>query len=270
VDDTFPVRVAPLSYAFGNAPTCIGLMNGQSAFLICGVFILGASLISSAPFAAGAVLGLMILKPQLALLLPVAMLAGREWRVIAGAIFSATTLLALGLILFGAKAYEAFWNVLPQYVEYVRDDRLPWYQLASPFEVARSAGIPQSLSLAIHVAIAGVATILTARAWWLKTDERVPVLAAATLLISPYLFSYDCLLIVVPIGWLVGQARRPTLLAFVIACSLIPVITSFSPWTVPNTMPLAAIASLWALHSETAGAYSEEAGAATDNKLAAL
>jgi alpha-1,2-mannosyltransferase len=243
-------RFAPLSFAFGNAAACIGSMIGQSAFLICGIFMLGLSLIAVAPFAAGAVLGLMFLKPQMALLLPVAMLAGREWRVIAGAVISATLALALGLILFGLQAYAAFWNILPHYVEYVRDSRLPWYELASVFEVARSGGIPQAPALAMHVLVAGTATALTARAWWLKLDQRIPILAAATMLISPYFFTYDCLLIVIPIGWLARQQQRPVLLAFVMACSLIPVVTSFSPWAVPNTMPFAAIACLYALHFE--------------------
>ena len=245
-------RVAPLNYAFGNAPTCIGSMIGQSNFLTCGIFMLGVSLIATSPFTAGAVLGLMLLKPQLALLLPVAMLAGREWRVIAGAIVSAAVVLTIGLILFGWSSYEAFWKILPHYVEFVRDARLPWYELASPFEVARSARIPQVPALVIHIAIAMTATALTARAWWLKLDERVPILAASTMLISPYFFTYDCLLIVIPIGWLVEQGKRPFLVAFVLACSLIPVLTSFSPWAFPNTMPFAAIACLYALHSEAA------------------
>jgi hypothetical protein len=241
-------RVAPLNYAFGNAPTCIGWMIGQTGFLICGIFMLGLSLISTAPFAAGAVLGLLLLKPQLAVLLPVAMLAGREWRAIAGAVVSTTITLGMGLTLFGWSAYLAFWNILPTYVEFMRDSRLPWYELASVFEFARSAGVPQGAALAAHVVIAAAATALTARAWWLRLDERVPILAAATMLISPYVFTYDCLLIAVPIAWLARERRRPVLLAFVLACSLIPVVTSFSPWIVPNTMSFAAIACLYALH----------------------
>lgn len=256
-------RLAPLNYAFGNAPTCIGSMIGQSGFLMCGIFMLGVSLISSAPFTAGAVLGLMLLKPQLALLLPVAMLAGREWRVIAGAMVSAILVLTLGLILFGVEAYRAFWNILPNYVAYVRDNRLPWYELASPFVVARSAGVPQSAALAIHALIAASATALTARAWWLKLDERVPILAAATLLISPYVFTYDCLLIAVPIAWLARQGRRPILLALAMVCSLIPIVTSFSPWAVPNTIPLAAIACLYALHFEPARRRSQDSDTLT-------
>jgi hypothetical protein len=242
-------RVAPLPYGFSSAAACIGLMIGQTGFLISGIFILGLTLIASAPFAAGAILGLMILKPQLALLLPVAMLAGREWRVIAGAIASATILLAVALILFGVKSYEGFWNILPFYVDLLRQSKEPWNELASPFALARFAGIPQTPALLIHAAVALTAVMVTARAWWLRLDERVPILAAATMLIPPYLFTYDALLMVVPIGWLVKQQRYPYLLALVWLCCFIPIITYFSPWLGPNFISLAAIACLWALHT---------------------
>jgi len=40
-------RAAPLSFAFGNTPAAIDFMIGQNGFLICGIFILGLSLIVS-------------------------------------------------------------------------------------------------------------------------------------------------------------------------------------------------------------------------------
>jgi hypothetical protein len=241
-------RVVPLRYAFSNAAALIDLIIGQSGFLFAGIFILGLTLISSAPFVAGVVLGTLIMKPQLALLLPVAMLAGREWRVIAGAILSAAALLLFGLILFGPKSYLGFWNILPVYVDMLRDNREPWNELASPFALARFAGIPQNPALVIHAVVALGAAAATARAWWLKLDERVPILAAASMLMSPYFYTYDALLIVVPIGWLVKQRCHPLFIAFVWFCCFIPIITYFSPWIGPNFNSIAAVACLCILH----------------------
>src|SRR5262249_52751982 len=119
-------RSTPTFIAFGNTPACINFMIGQTGFLFCGIFVLGLSLLESAPFVAGAILGFMILKPQLALLLPVAMLAGREWRLIAGAILSAAILALVGLLLFGLKSYEGFWSILPFYVDMLRHNQEPW------------------------------------------------------------------------------------------------------------------------------------------------
>lgn len=260
-------RLAPFPFAFGNTPACIDFMIGQNGFLICGIFMLGLTLIEAAPFAAGGVLGLMVLKPQLALLLPVAMLAGREWRVIAGAIASSIALLAVGLILFGVKSYEGFWNILPFYVDMLRHGKQPWNELASPFALARFAGIAQTPALWIHGVVAAVATVLTARAWWLKLDERVPILAAATMLVPPYLFTYDALLIVVPIGWFYRHRQHPYVLAFAWLCCFIPVITYFSPWLGPNYISVASAACLVALHMPKKAAAAEQDSPGADEGM---
>jgi hypothetical protein len=55
----------------------------------------------------------------------------------------------------------------------------------------------------------------------------------------------------VPIGWLLRHNCRPTIFAMVWVLSLIPIIASFTHWLVPNTMSLAAIGCLYALHIET-------------------
>jgi len=244
-------RATPVAFAFGNTPAAIDFMIGQNGFLICGIFVLGLSLVTTAPFVAGVILGLMILKPQLALLLPVAMLAGREWRVIAGAVASVSLVLALGLIFFGFKSYQGFWDILPFYVDLLRHHKLPWNELASPFALARFAGVPQTPALIIHSIIALIAAALTARAWWLKLDERVPILAAATMLVPPYFFTYDALLIVVPMGWLYWHKKHPYVLAASWVCCFIPIITYFSPWLGPNFISLAAIGCLAALHTRS-------------------
>ena len=242
-------RSTPAFIAFGNTPACINFMIGQTGFLFCGIFVLGLSLIESAPFVGGAILGVMILKPQLALLMPVAMLAGREWRVIASAILSAAIMALLGLLLFGLKSYEGFWNILPFYVDMLRHNQEPWNELASPFALARFAQVPENWALAIHAIVALTAAVLTARAWWLKLDERIPILAASTMLMVPYFFTYDALLIVVPMGWLYRHKQHALVLALTWICVFIPIITYFSPWLGPNYISVAAAACLWALHT---------------------
>ncbi len=241
-------RVAPLVYAFAMPPAYVNLLIGQTGFLMSGIFIAGVTLIETSPWTAGAILGLMLFKPQLAILLPIAMLAGREWRTIAGAVVSASALLLAGLLLFGGSSYLAFLDILPRYLEFLRDGRLAWNELASPFALARSAGAPQNAALAIHAAIALVAALVTARAWWLKVESRVPTLAAATLLVPPYLFTYDALLLIVPLGWLIKNRRHPFAFATVWLCALLPILSYYSPVAIPNLIPIASLTCLWLLN----------------------
>src|SRR5207249_2030439 len=71
---------------------------GQNAFLTSGLLFGGMRLLRDRPILAGAVLGALVVKPQLGLMLPVAMLAGRQWRAIGGAMLSVAGLLLLGWI----------------------------------------------------------------------------------------------------------------------------------------------------------------------------
>jgi hypothetical protein len=244
-------RVAPLAYAMAMPPAYLNLLIGQNGFLMSGIFIWGAALVETNPWLAGAILGLMVMKPQLALLLPVAMLAGREWRVIGGAMLSTSALLLIGLLLFGWKSYQAFFAILPHYVEFLRDSRLPWHKLASPFALARFFGLAQTPALLIQSVIASIAAILTARAWWLRLDQRVPILATATILVPPYFFIYDALLLIVPLGWMIRTGRYAFIIAFVWLCAFIPFLTYYSPLVAPNLISVAAIICLWALHVDS-------------------
>jgi hypothetical protein len=242
--------VTPLVYASAMPSAYENLLNGQSGFLFAGIFIGGISLVEAAPSAAGAILGLMIMKPQLALLLPVAMIAGRHWRVVAAAAVSASTALLMALLLFGWSSYAAFFPVAPQFVEFMRTGFWPWSAFISPFALARYLGVPQSPALALHAGVAIVAALLTARAWWLRLDTRAPTLAAATLLVSPYVLTYDALLMIVPIAWLI-RAGRQWMAALVWLLCLCPVLNHFTPYAWPNLVSPAAMICLWALHTKT-------------------
>lgn len=100
--------------------------------------------------------------------------------------------------------------------------------------------------MAVHCAIALAAAALTARAWAFDHDAKVQVLAAATLLIPPYLFTYDALLMTLPLAALGRQAGRSWLFALVWMLTLLPAIAYLM--TFPNTIPVAAMLALWGLH----------------------
>jgi hypothetical protein len=181
----------------------------------------------------------------------VALIAGREWKAIAGGAASAATLSLAALLLFGTDAYRGFFQILPQYAGWMSANEWPWPKLASPFAFMRYFDVPVRTALAIHVAIALAATLVTWRAWARRIPQRVPVLAAATLLISPSALTYDSLLLIVPLGWLIKEKRQPYLFAAIWLC-LLPVGLFDGRYGGPNTVPVAAALCLWALHREEA------------------
>jgi hypothetical protein len=102
------------------------------------------------------------------------------------------------LVLFGIDAYRGFLEILPHYVGYMRQGSWNWVELASPFAFLRYVGVGAPAALIAQAFIAAGATAITFIAWWRIWEEKVGILAAATLLMSPYLLTYDALLLIVP------------------------------------------------------------------------
>jgi hypothetical protein len=239
-------RLIDVRFSLAQAGAAANFITGQNGFLTSAIFIGGSNLLAARPFIGGIILGFLIFKPQLAILLPVALIAGREWRAICGGIVSSASLSALSLLLFGSEAYLAFLNILPQFSHWLSAGRWPWGELASTFATLLALGVPKTAAMVIHCMIAIAGAALTARAWALKLEQRVPILAAATLLVSPYLFTYDSLLLTPALAWLLRYERRNWTFLAVWLFALLPVVAYVTPF--PNTIPLASMLALWALH----------------------
>lgn len=240
-------QLLPTSAALSHPTMLMNGIYGQNGFLTAAIFIGGARLLSTRPFLAGAILGTLVIKPHLALLLPVAVIAARAWPAIAGAIISSVGLLLASFVLFGAAAYQGFLNLASVYSGNFADDLWPWAKLISPFAFLRYFGLAESWAFAIHSAVAAAAALLTWRAWARDWEEKLAILSAATLLISPYLFLYDALLLVVPMGFWITKQPRPAMVVLIWTLSLSPVLYHVGLYRGPSLIPVAAIISLFVL-----------------------
>ena len=187
---------------------------GQNAFVTTGIFMTGLALLESSPFAAGAVLGCLVIKPQLGLLLPVALIAARQWRAIVGAAISSTGIMLLGLLLFGTKTTMAWIHQLPLYATIVRDGLVGWSKLGSVYAAARQSGLTEEPAILLHALVLIVAAAAVWRIWRSDADQgaKVAILSAATLLASPYVFFYDGVILVPAFLWLAREKERPAVL----------------------------------------------------------
>jgi len=236
-------------FAFAHPAAIVNAVIGQNGFLTSGVFLLGLSALGSRPFLAGAIFGLLVVKPQLAVLVPVALIAARLWRAIAGAALSAAALLALALLAFGPEAYRGFLAMTGEYAGFLSAARWNWAEQASVFAFFRYFGVSQELALGLQGVAALLAAVLTWRAWVSHNANRGAVLAAATLLVPPYVFTYDSLLLTLPIAVLLGDAGRPWRVALLWLLLLLPLLGQLGVYSGPNTVPAAAALCLWWLLS---------------------
>jgi len=232
-------------FAFAHPAAIVNAVIGQNGFLTSSFFLFGLSALAARPFAAGAIFGLLVIKPQLAVLVPVALLAARQWRAIGGAALSATALVGLAALAFGLEPYRGFLAMTGDYAGFMSAARWNWAEQASVFAFFRFFGLPQAVALAAQGVAALVAAILTWRAWALGLEQRGAVLAAATLLVPPYVFAYDSLLLALPIAVLLGDSARPWRVALVWLMLLLPLLGQLGFYPGPNTVPVAAALCLW-------------------------
>jgi len=233
---------APKWIAIGNPSAAYNGMVGQNGFVTSAIMLSGLQLLSRNPAVGGAILGLMIVKPQLAVLLPVAVIAGRKWAAIPAAMASATLMLALAAALFGMDAYRGFLEVLPSYQHLLASGRWPWEKLASTFALVRWSGGSETLAWAAHAAVAAAAAGLVWQSWRRDWEAKAPILAAGSLLVSPYLFTYDAVMLVAPLAFL--AERRPWWALAVAALSALPLAQVMGLHWGPNTTPLAAMLAM--------------------------
>ena len=237
-------RVIDAPYALAHPAVLMNGLIGQNGFLTAAIFTGGVTMLRRRPLLAGAILGTLVIKPQLALLLPVAVIAARLWQAIGGAIATSAALLLFSLALFGTGVFTGFLEILPLYGELMRQDKWPWNEFISVFAFLRYFGVDQTVALTVHALIAAGAAVLTWIAWSRDWDGQVPILAAATLLIPPYLLTYDALLMIIPMGYWLRQQPRPYLVGALWLLCFLPIAHYLNLYRGPNTVPLAAILTL--------------------------
>ena len=175
-----------------------GLISGQ-------FFYLGAALILTVlrwrhtrPLAAGALLGLLTIKPQLGLFFPILLLAERNWRSIVSAALVAVLLVALTSLLWGAETWTAYLGQGAATQARVLSDpeRLGAPFMPTIFMNLRTIHVPVGVAFGLQavasLAAAGLILWSFARPRFNAATGAALFLAAAAFG-TPYLLSYDTL-----------------------------------------------------------------------------
>jgi alpha-1,2-mannosyltransferase len=187
----------------------INAINGQNGALTTAIMALGWALLDKRQWAAGAVLGLLIIKPQLAIALPFVLVAGGRWRTVVAMGASAAGLCALSLLAFPG-AWPAFLHNAPLVGDALNKGAVDAYKIQSLFAALRQWHVAIAPAYAAQ-ALWGGGVLLAAciTAYRLRPDAfALAALATLTcLMISPFLLDYDLMLTAIPLAWvaLAGQ-----------------------------------------------------------------
>jgi hypothetical protein len=201
-------RIAPstqtiwLTLAFPG--TFQNFVHAQNGFLSAAFFGGGLFLMDRFPFLGGTLLGLLTSKPQLAALVPVALIAGRRWKALAGAFFSSSTLALASILILGKGVWATFWHNIPQARKLYETGMMPIFKIGTVYNAALLAGASfevARLLQALKMVVAATVVFLV----WRRVSSlpiRASVLVLGTLLFTPHALPYEFVLLALPVAWL--------------------------------------------------------------------
>jgi arabinofuranan 3-O-arabinosyltransferase len=180
---------------------------GQNGFLTASLIGGALYLMPARPVLSGICLGLLSYKPQYGLLFPIALIAAAQWRVFFTAGTVAILTASLSWLAFGAESWQAFFHWMPMFSQaFLTEGRAPWGKMQSIFALVRHLGGTEQLAWVLQWIMSGTVAALLALMWRSRSVAyplKAASLAAGALLITPYLFLYDLMVLAIAVAFLI-------------------------------------------------------------------
>jgi hypothetical protein len=196
-----------LLFALAVPAVLINAVGGQNGCWSAALLGGGLTLLDRRPYLAGVLFGLMVYKPQLAILLPVVLIAGRKWRTFVATGATAGALLAMSVLAFGLDVWEQYFRLADALRHVILEENGVVHRMVSVFVAARPLGASVETAYIIQ-AVCGLAACAAAVAVWFKETPagiRNAVLLLATCFATPYLQDYDLVFGALVVAWLWQQ-----------------------------------------------------------------
>jgi hypothetical protein len=187
--------------AVATSPAAVWVvLAGQNTFFSVALFYGGFRLLGRAPAVAGILFGLLSYKPQIWVLVPLALLAARQWRGLGWTIATALALSLASIATFGIDFWLSFLDAARQAGSSRLADEMfahIYPHMTTLLAAARIVGLPLQVAGALQVggAVLAIVAVWCAFRRHGSNDAGIAVLAAATFLVSPYTLNYDLLLL---------------------------------------------------------------------------
>ncbi|MBX9934336.1 MAG: DUF2029 domain-containing protein [Methylobacterium sp.] len=201
---------------------------GQNGFLtgaLIGLCVLGLMQGSSA---AGVPLGLMVIKPHLAVAFALHVVATQRWGCFVLSGSTAILGCVLATIAFGAPVWTAFLGGVEEAKMFLFSGYYPLFRMISVYAALRSIDIAPQIAMAAQVLVAcsalGCTLIVIGRR--LSTTRILGFTALASLLISPYAYDYDLPIYGIALALLMPDFLRSATSRQQVALMILSLVTS--------------------------------------------
>lgn len=190
-------------------PAYFNIVAGQNGQFTAGLLVGGIFLLERRPLLSGVLFGALCFKPQLGIVIPVALAAGGHWRTFVAASATVAALLGVSILAFGWDTWIAFFKVA-HFNVFVMNQPIMWHRMPTVFAAARLAGAGISLAMLIQ-ALSSLGAIAVTAVVWRRSADTAPkgaALIVATILATPYAWDYDLMAAVFAIVWLWQDGAR--------------------------------------------------------------
>jgi hypothetical protein len=211
-------------YALAAPAVLVNWMTGQSGTWTASLLGGGLMALDRRPILAGILLGALIAKPQMALLVPVALVAARRWAALAACAATAAVLVLASAALFGTDPWWAFVEREPILRRWILEDGTGvWHLFTSVFVSVRHLPASVPAAYAAQGVSCLAALVVVARAWSAPAPQpaKNALLVMSGFFATPYIQVYDLVVATLAPLWLIslpavnGTERRLRLLGFI-------------------------------------------------------
>lgn len=177
------------------------MVTGPTGTFVAAIVATGLSLLPDRPRLAGAVFALLTVKPHMAILPPLCLLAAGELGAVGAFGIAAAGLVAASVLAFGIDPWRELVTALPRHMDLLSAGAGRWTRMPTVYSSLLHAS--GNVALAWRAQLATSALVVLACVWvWRRTREplaRSLVLCAAMPLIGPYAWDYDTCVLIVPV-----------------------------------------------------------------------
>jgi len=205
-----------LLFALATPAVFVNTYCGQNGVWTAAFLGGGLCLLPRRPAIAGMLFGLQVYKPHLALMIPVALLAGRQWRALVAAGITAGALLLASVAFAGWETWRDFLDVVPLLRKVTLEDAdAVWHRNVSVFMAVHRLGVGLSAAYAAQSLAALLAAALVALAWFkhAPAPARNAAVVIGALFSTPYLQDYDLVVCAFAVAWLMAKPTQSAWIA---------------------------------------------------------
>jgi hypothetical protein len=183
---------------------------GQNGFLTAGLLGLVCLYFEERPIVAGLALGLMVIKPHLAIAFATYAILKRSWSVVAAAAAVVLTSSVVCTLVFGVQIWADFLQSVHDSSSFLQRGFYPLFRMISVYAALRTAGLAAWVAFLGQIVVAifalGLVAFSVFRRWPLRTG--LGLTAAVSVCISPYAYDYDFLIFGMGLAMLVPQLQK--------------------------------------------------------------